>query len=244
MSNSRVHHSIVRQDLQLNKLLYYALLLAALNFLAISFLPTIPMRSIRLLTTVFFLTYYSFFIIGRNRYVLAILLLLLVRDVFYVFYWQGNAAYYFFLFSILSYGFLLLKQWRRLAKIEFISPSLVVGVLLAMAFIYLITCLKDIIAPGLESTGVLLIFYVFGSFIVVTLLSALYYYYRVGSRRSICFGFLVFNLMVTDVAFTVAYYTASYNMYYLERLTYIGALVLLLHYGLNTKLLNRELQNS
>jgi len=230
--------------LKLQSLVFCAVVIAVLNILAISFLSPIPMRSLRLISTCLFLIYYTFFISGRNRYVVAILIALVARDYFYIYYEQGDYDYYFFAFSILSYILLLIKQWRKLIKYKFQAPSLVVGALLTLAFAFMLIQLEQIASPAFREPEIVYPFYLFGSAIIALLLSSLYYYYRVGSRRSIIFCFLAYSWLITDVASCFAYYVSVYEMYYVERIAYVTSLLLLINYGLNTGLLDRERKHS
>ena len=104
--------------------------------------------------------------------------------------------------------------------------------------------LEEIASPEFREPGITYAFYVFGSAIIALLLSSLYYYYRVGSRRSIIFCFLAYSWLITDVASCFAYYVSVYEMYYLERIAYVASLFLLINYGLNTGLLDRERKHS
>ena len=240
MSRIQNNFKTEKKMLKLSNLVFCAVVIAVLNILAISFLSPIPMRGVRLISTCLFLSYYTFFISGRNKYVVAILIALVARDYFYIHYEQDDYDYYFFAFSILSYILLLIKQWRKLIKYKFQTPSLLVGALLTFAFAFMLVQLEEIASPEFREPGITYAFYIFGSAIIALLLSSLYYYYRVGSRRSIIFCFLAYSWLITDVASCFAYYVSIYEMYYLERIAYVTSLFLLINYGLNTGLLDRE----
>lgn len=244
MNRAQNNFKTEKKMLKLSSLVFCAVVPAVLNILAISFLSPIPMRSVRLISTGLFLIYYTFFISGRNEYVVAILIALVARDFFYIHYEKDDYDYYFFAFSILSYILLLIKQWRKLIKYKFQTPSLLVGALLTFAFAFMLIQLEEIASPEFREPGITYAFYIFGSAIIALLLSSLYYYYRVGSRRSIIFCFLAYSWLITDVASCFAYYVSVYEMYYLERIAYVASLFLLINYGLNTGLLDRERKHS
>ena len=95
MSRIQNNFKTEKKMLKLSSLVFCAVVIAVLNILAISFLSPIPMRGVRLISTCLFLSYYTFFISGRNKYVVAILIALVARDYFYIHYEQDDYDYYF-----------------------------------------------------------------------------------------------------------------------------------------------------
>lgn len=224
----------------LNYLTFVGVLLFLCNAFSLFYLPDFEARGVRLASSLFIVLYYIFLLPKYSRLLMVILIFFVLRDISAMVYETTLGAYGYFSFGLLAYLVLTFKQFRNLKHYRFEHPSVVSILVFALASIFILYNLETAVEPYFKYASTAIFFYVLGLSIILLLFMAVYYYYRLGSLRSLVFCFSVFAFMISEVLSNFAYYADLFHLFVFVRFFYFAGLILLIYYGVSRELRTKE----
>lgn len=215
-------------------------LLFVCNVLTIFFSDLSASRWVRLIGTLVFFGYYIKKSSPTNPTIFLVLLFFAIKDIFIQYYEAAAGLTGFLLFGILAYAMLIKERLPRIKNIQLSGFIIGISIGLIVANGYTLKVLIALMNNSFGNEVQIVLFLLYGSLMMLLAVFAVSYNNSINSTRSMFFVYLVFALLLSDIASLFAYYFDFTYGFYLDRVSYILAMALVVNHGLNAKIKEEE----
>lgn len=216
-------------------------LLILVNIIILLTLDLQLSRLARLISVAGFFVFYISTGKLKNIWVYIALSLFLGQEIFFQFYENSWGYKGYMILGSLAYTVIIVECLPKF-NLKPLKPGLItVAILLILANTYTLNIIIDMLSLDFRDNFEIILFYVYGAFMMVLGLIAVIYNNKYNSNRSLRYIFFAFCFIFSDIAALFAYYFGFEFFYIFSRLFFLIGIGIFVSYGLNFEIAREEL---
>ena len=190
-------------------------------------------------------TFFAYYLIKKellNLWTVIAFLFFIGRDIFFQFYEEPWGYKSYLILGTLCYLTIVFERLPKISQINFKPGVVLITLILVAANTYTLYVIMNMsmvtytFHDGVEP----ILLYVYGAAMMVLGVQAIAYNNKYNSNRSLLYIFFAFGFIFSDIAALFAYYFEFEIFYFFDRFFFLGAMAMLVQYGLNYESVKEE----